>query len=199
MTQGTTNFKQLFPLAELARDRIDEIAKDQTLAPLQEKLKSKMKGLKWEQFVPRLLKEAEKLLDIQLIDTLTPAWSKFEELQQYADPQQHPPGQDEQVHLLEHRIESKHAPSMEIVLKSLGNLSMGTLTLDVCLTIILKGAVLTIRDGLIKQAAIGNCEAGCSVSLAGCNLVEHQRQIADLPDGFSLGEGVPLSLEAARK
>jgi len=160
------------------------------IAALKRKLLSEVPAVRWPSIVAELTKQAQALFEVDLIDVLTSAWSKYRELAKYADRDAYPPGDTHLVPLAEHTLKATYHPFLEILVNGK---PLGKVVFDVSLALNLKGFVLGIQDAKIKKVLTGSCQGKGAIMLGRAVLVEKTLAPIPLPGSIDLGEGISLS------
>ena len=130
-----------------------------------------------------------ELLDIRLTDIMAGAWCKYASLLRYADPQQYPPAESVVVPLVDHDIDSKHSPAIEVVIN---NVPVWKLTFSVDLVLNMKGAILRIQDARIREIRPGEVNAKGAITFGPVVIAERTSDTLTLPGSINLGEGIPI-------
>lgn len=131
------------------------------------------------------------LFDLKVIDLLLGGWSKYRELQQFTDPKHYPPEDPVDVPLIEHEVVSVHHPALEV---SVGGVRACWIDFDLTISLFVKGCVLEICGGRIRQLTIGSCRGRAVLTWHGNELwnVESKEVLFTKP--IHLEEGIPLGL-----
>jgi hypothetical protein len=119
-----------------------------------------LNGLGWSDFSGEIVEAFRASLNVSFADVLTGAWTKMQELQEYLDPERHPPEEVALVPLVRHSVRSKHHPAVEILY---GEEVLFTFTFDVDLSLDVEGAILKVQAGQIFE--IVSASVGCSGKL----------------------------------
>jgi hypothetical protein len=128
-------------------------------------------------------------LDISLGDILTSAWAKAAKLREAADPAQHSPQEVVLVPLLEHTIRSKQEPALDF---TLNGKQVFSLKFAAEVTLELRGVILRVKAGRIREVAAGRANAAAKLSMGEATLAERSTADIALPLRISLGSGVPI-------
>jgi hypothetical protein len=191
MPQAEPTLGDLFPLSE------EELSQKLTSAMASEHGGS----LGWSAPVRRMVVEDVarrfgELLDVRLADIMAGAWCKYSSLLKYTDPRQHPPDESIVVPLVEHDIDSRHAPAIEVLMN---NTPVMKLTFAVNLTLTLKTAVVRIQNARIREIRPGEVLAKGKIAFGPAVIAERKSGTLTLPGSIDLGEGIairPLSQRA---
>lgn len=146
---------------------------------------AKIAGLRWGPVVREVARRTNELLDLELADLVVGAWEKAGELGEYADPEKTPPGETVVTEMGEHSIDLEYHPSLSVLVNEA---RLPDLSLDIELSLIVKGMILTLRGGEIRRMRSGSMEATGSIEAAGVTIVERESEPVELP-GEWLAEG----------
>jgi hypothetical protein len=158
--------------------------KDNCLIAIQSDLKKQVPNLSWQAVEGEIGAKMAEVLNVGLDEVLLAGWQKYRGLQEYADPQKHPPEETSLVPLGKHTIRSSHRPRVDLLI---GEVAIGGLRLDVQLALELEGIVLKVHHGKIWDLCAGSCQASgtlkCSLdSRVGTkDLLVLKRQTPKLP------------------
>lgn len=144
-----------------------------------------------------------EVLDVGFDEVLVSAWKKVQGLQEYADPEKHPPEETLLVPLAKHSIQSAHRPHVDLKIK---NVLIGSVQLEVQLALKLEGVVLRVQAGRIHDLRAGACQASGSLK---CQLkskvgtkellsLERATPKFQLVGAISLGDGFAIPSPATR-
>ena len=117
------------------------------------------------------------------------AWCKYASLLRYADPKQYPPDESVVVPLVDHDIDSKHSPAIDVVIN---NTPVWKLTFSIDLVLNMKNAVLRIQDARIREIRPGEVHAKGTIALGPLVLAVRKSGTLTLPGSINLGEGIPI-------
>jgi len=143
-----------------------------------EKLREEGKGIKWTAAMPDLASKIGELLDIKIHDVLLTAWKKVEALQKALEDSKQTPGKMVYLDLTEHSIDYETKPFIDVKIKSA---SVKKLTLTVLLNLKVKGFVLKIQNGAIRELQTGNCEAKGSIKYGTLSIAEKKLEPIKFP------------------
>jgi hypothetical protein len=118
------------------------------------------------------------LLQVDLFDVLAGAWNKTREINKELEKSAATPGKDFFAHLAEHRVSSTHEPSLELLV---GRKKVARLPFPVSLELVLRGAVLTIRDGAIREVRTGQILGKGVVKCGKAVLMEREFKALEVP------------------
>ena len=130
-----------------------------------------------------------ELLDVRLTDIMAGAWCKYTTLRRYADPQQYPPEESVLVPLVDHDIDSKHSPAIEV---SINDTPVLKLTFAVDLALHVKSAVLRIQDARIREIRPGEVNAEGKIAFGPAVIAERKSSTLTLPGAIDLGQGIAI-------
>jgi hypothetical protein len=144
----------------------------------QERISKEVKGIKWTAAMPDLAQKVCELLDIKIPNILVAAWKKAKELQTALEKSKSTPDEVIYLELAEHNINSDHKPSIDVRLKGA---SVKKIELPVQLAFKLKGFVLKIQNGGIKEMQTGHCEAKGTIKYGTLVIAEKKLEPIKLP------------------
>lgn len=175
-------------------------ADDELLVALESDIKEQLPKLSWKMVQKEMSAKIGEVLNVGLGDVLAAAWGKVQELQEYADPEQHPPDEVVLVPLAPHTIESSHSPHVDLLIKKI---TIGSLHLDVALKVELEGVVLQIQGGRIREVRAGSghasgqlqCRVESRVGTKEILSLERETPKLELEHGWKLGEdGISIAV-----
>lgn len=144
----------------------------------QKRINAEVKGIKWTAAMPDLAPKIGELLDIKIPDILVTAWKKVGELQALLEKSKNNPEQTMYLELADHTIISEHKPSIDLKLKSK---TVKKIQFNVQLTLKLKGFVVKIQEGMIREMQTGQCEVKGAIKYAGLPIAEKKLEPIKLP------------------
>ena len=172
--ESSPTVRQIFSLPE---EGDPEPSSDQWKA-FQEKISQEVKGIKWTAAMPDLAPKICELLDIKIPNILVAAWKKAEELQATLEKSRSAPEEVSYLQLAEHTIKSEHKPSIDMKIKSA---TVKKIELLVQLGFNLKGFVLKIQDGAIREMQTGHCEVKGTIKYGDLTIAEKKLEPIKLP------------------
>ena len=152
----------------------------------------------WKTFQDRISKEvkeiktaalpdvAEKfgdLFDIPIPDIFLTSWKKANALQHLLEESRKSPETVMSLELSEHTINSQHKPSIEV---RIHNATVKKIEFAVKLAFKLKGFVVKIQNGGIKEMQTGTCEVKGTVEYQGLVLAEKKLAPINLPGSIPI-------------
>jgi hypothetical protein len=149
--------------------------------------------IRWTWVRQAVAEKSQELLSLNVVDVLVGAWKKFMQIEQYADPKKHDPGEKILVPLAEHTFKSEHHPSLQILLQGR---EIGSVECHLQFALILESFVLLIQDAKILEIHTGNGKGEGSLSLAEISLWKREMKPVRFPGNISLGKGIPLRTPA---
>jgi len=185
----TLNHFFLFDVQNLTQEKLANIESSGEIAALREILSQKAREIPWPLAFGDILRGIKELLDVKLQDILVGAWEKTQELLIYRDPEKYPPNDTILVHLVEHTINSELHPTLEVVVNEL---VVGKIKFIINLALNLKGVILKIKGGKIKEILPGSCKGKGSLAWEKFVLLEEETKTFILPQSLKLGEGIPI-------
>ena len=150
--------------------------------------------LAWRMMPKAVAGQLSGLLDTAFPDILIGAWNKSYTLRQQLQKSAKTPDKDLFLQLVEHEIKSKHEPYVALLKNGQ---EVARLPFTISVELVLKGAVLRIRDGAVREVQTGKIKAKGSVKLGGVTLIEKELDAIDIPGTFEVGaEPISLRLSA---
>ncbi len=159
------------------------------MTSLKERLSTDAKEIRWPMAFKEVVKKINDLLNIRVLDILAAAWNKYRELLKYAERNKYSPDETFLVQLAEHTIKSVHHPYIEILIN---DKPLGKIDFEIVVSLALKGIILEIRDGKIKEILTGSCKGKGTIKCEKFLILEKETESFPLPGSISLGEGVPI-------
>lgn len=180
--------KQFFAAGDVSAEQLAKLAQSESFKSLRETLSRKAVGFKLpESFYEQMFKQVLDLMDLRIPEQMGSAWSRYQELRKYRDPEEYPPDETFLVPLAEHTIHLDYAPSIEPLVN---DVSLGEVSFAVSLEATLKGAILKIQAGRILEIAVGSCEAKGSIAWEDVTLLERETEPIALPGVMDLEDGI---------
>jgi hypothetical protein len=170
----------------------------------QERISNEVKGIKWTAAMPDLAAKVCELLDIKIPNILVAAWKKAKEIQTALEKSKSTPDEVVYLELAEHSINSEHKPSLDVRIKGA---TVKKIELGVQLGFKLRGFVLKIQNGGIKEMQTGNCGAKGTIKYGTLTIAEKKLEPIKLPLSIAIpsaiqyltprGEDLPAKSETA--
>lgn len=151
MTEPTVTLRQVFSIP--SDDAQDSSAGQ--WKTFQETLAQELKSIKCPVPMSELIPKICELFDIGVPSLLLSWWKAAEELQAIIEQSKKEPGSIRYLELSEHTIDSEHHPYIEVRIKKA---SLKKIEFRIRLRFRLKGFVLKINEGRIKEMKTGLCE-----------------------------------------
>jgi hypothetical protein len=116
MSKTELNMKDLFGMERGQGEVVqgDKFEKAKSAAELKENLAKKSKLIRWDAVKDVLAEKTVEMLDIPMVKVLFPAWKKYREIMEFADPEKHPPAETSLVYLAEHTVKTEHHPYLQV-------------------------------------------------------------------------------------
>ncbi len=165
--------RDIFSIPEDTSDKGDDRWK-----AFQKKLTDEAKGIKWTAAMPDLGSKICELLDIKIHDILLTAWKKVEALRKVLEDSKQTPEKAVYLDLAEHALDYESKPFIDVKIKSA---SVKKLTLTVLLNLKVKGFVLKVQNGAIRELQTGNCEAKGSIKYGTLSIAEKKLEPIKFP------------------
>jgi len=160
-----------------------------TLSNLKDRLMKEGSRVTLPAAMDGVLKGAQALMNIKLEDILVPAWNKYLPLRKYRDKKKYPPDKTVLVPLVEHTVKSEHRPYIEVLIN---DKPVGRINFSIIIALVLKGLILVVRDGRIREIKTGECSAKGKVTCEEILIIEKTSETVPLPGTINLGEGIPI-------
>lgn len=154
------------------------------------RVKEEIKGINWQAALPQLTEKIGELFNIGIPDIMLAAWKKLDELKKYADASKYAPEEIIYTELAEHTITGELHPYLQIQVR---NIPVKRIEFTINLSLVMKGMILRIQDGKIKEIKTGNCEIKGKVGYQDLLLAEKAFAPIELPGSINLGEGIPIA------
>jgi hypothetical protein len=191
MSNSQVTLNQFFFLnaEELSEKELCVVESEGQTESLRKAVSKEVKHIKWPGIFSEIAKKIEELLDIDIPDIMVKAWAKYKTLLKYTDREKYPPDQTVLVPLVEHKIESEHHPHIDIVID---DKPFAKIEFQINIELTLKGMVLKIQDGKIKEVKMGSCEGKGSIKCGESVILEKEMEPFSLPSSIDLGDGIPI-------
>ena len=173
--------REIFSLPEKETDPADK-----NWQAFQEKISEEVKGVKWTAAMPDLAQKICELLNISLPHIFLAAWKKAGELHAVLEKSKANPEDVTYLELTEHTLNSEHKPSVDVQLRGA---TVKKIELAVQLGFKLKGFVLKIQNGAIREMQTGHCEAGGSIKYGTLPIAEKKLEPIKLPFSIPITGG----------
>lgn len=144
----------------------------------------------WPVVSSKIGEKIEDLLNIPIADILTMAWKKYKILLKYLDSEKYPPDETYIVDLTQHTIKSEHHPYLEIWINEQ---YQGKIEFNINVSIMLKGIVLKIQAGRIKEITTGNIKGMGTIKCEDFVILEKETETFTFPGSIKLGDGIPIA------
>ena len=174
--------REVFSLPEKETDPSDDNWK-----AFQEKVTKEVKGVKWIASMPDLAPKVCELLDIKLPDVLVTAWKKVQDIRRVLEESKKTPDKTVYLELAEHTIDYQSKPSIDVKIK---RATVKKLELPIQLGFKLRGFVLKIQNGGIREMETGNCEARGTIKYGGITIAEKKLEPIRLPLSIKISDEI---------
>jgi hypothetical protein len=189
--ESAPTLRQIFSLPEKETDPSDDHWKS-----FQEKVSKEVKGVKWIAAMPDLAPKVCELLDIKIPDLLIAAWKKVKDLQAVLEKSKQTPDETVYLELSQHTINSEHKPSIDVKIKGA---TVKKIELAIQLGFNLKGFLLKIQNGAIKEMQTGQCEAKGTIKYGGLTVAEKKLAPIKLPFSIPIPAQLPVPIPETEK
>ena len=144
----------------------------------QERIREEVKDIKLPAAMPDLAPKICELFDVKIPDVLLTSWKKVDALKALLEKSKKAPEETMYLELADHTINCQQKPHIDMKLK---NVSVKKIEFLVKLTFKLKGFVLKIKEGKVKELETGSCEVKGTVSYAGQVIIDKKMSPIKLP------------------
>lgn len=182
--ESAPTLRQVFSLPEKETDPSDDNWK-----AFQEKVTKEIKGVRWIASMPDLAPKVCELLDIKVPDVLVFAWKKVQDIQKVMEESKKTPEKIVYLELAEHNVDYQTKPSIDVKIK---RATVKKLELPIQLGFKLRGFVLKIQNGGIREMQTGSCEAKGTIKYAGITVAEKKLEPIKLPLSIKIPDGISL-------
>jgi len=191
MNSPQTNLNEFFLQAgKLSPEQLSKIGSSERVSSLKERILEEAR-VGWPVAFGMVVEKISDILDVKLLDIMVIAWSKYRSLLRYLDREKYPPGETFWVHLAEHTIKSEHHPFIQILIN---DKPVGKIEFNISVSLVLKGIVLKVQDGRIKEITTGTCKGKGTIKCEDYVILEKETETISLPGSIGLGEGVPIGI-----
>jgi len=192
MNNSENTLRQFFSYNEndLSQKRLSEIESDEKMSSLKEVVSKEAKEISWPAAFNEIIKNIGDLLNIGIPNIMVMAWNKYRILLKYLDSEKYSPDETFLVPLAEHTIKSEHRPYIEILVNEK---QVGKIEFNIDISLTLKGIILKIRDGRIKEILTGTCKGKGTIRYGNLVITEKETGSFTLPGSIELGNGIPIA------
>jgi len=139
------------------------------------------RGIKWTAAMPDLGSKICELLDIRFTTSCWQRGKKLKRCGKVLEDSKQTPEKVVYLDLAEHSIDYETKPFIDVKIKSA---SVKKLTLTVLLNLKVKGFVLKVQNGAIRELQTGNCEAKGSIRYGTLSIAEKKLEPIKFPSQF---------------
>lgn len=176
MSKSTTTVRDVFELPEPGAEGSDN------WKTFKEKVSKEVKGIKTAA-MPDLARKVAELFEIPIPDIFLTSWKKAGGIQTLLEESRKAPETAMHAELGDHTINSQHRPHIEIRIQ---NKTVKKLEFTLKLVFNLKGFVLKIQDGRIREMQSGSCEVRGKMEYQGLVIADKKLAPITLPGVISL-------------
>ena len=180
--ESVPTLRQVFSLPEKETDPSDDSWKS-----FQERVSKEVKGVKWIASMPDLAPKVCELLNIKIPDVLITAWKKVQDIQKVLEESKKTPDKIVYLELAEHTIDYQTKPSIDVKIKSA---TVKKVELSIQLGFKLRGFVLKIQNGGIREMQTGNCEAKGTIKYGSLTIAEKKLEAIKLPFSIPIPDNI---------
>jgi hypothetical protein len=146
---------------------------------MEEKLGKEMGRIQWKASMPDVVAKIGKLLDIPISDGWITSWKKAKEVNKALQDSEKAPNDTIELELGDHTIKTTLHPYISV---EIGKLVKQKIEFNVVLSCKLKGFILIIRGGAIREIATVECVADGTIDYDGLVLAKHELAPIRLPE-----------------
>ncbi len=192
MSALDTTLNQIFDWGgkKLPEDKASKIESTHNVLSLRETVSKEIQGINWQVAFGEIVGRVGDLLNIDMSDVMVRAWNESGILNKYLDRDSYDPTETVLVPLAEQTIKSTHHPYIEILINER---SVGKIDFDIEVAIVVKGIVLKVQDGKVKQIMTGTVKGKGTITCAGLTIADRELKTLQLPGVIDLGEGIPIA------
>ena len=182
MSNSSITLRQVFEVPESA----GQPPPTEGWKTFQANISREFKGIKTAA-LPDVAAKIGELFDIPIPNVLLASWKKADALQAALDESEKNPEAIMDLELAEHTVNSQHHPRIEVKIR---NATVKNIEFTMRLAFKLKGFVLRIQQGVIKEMQTGKCEVKGTVEYQGLTILEKKLAPIELPGSISFHNGV---------
>ncbi len=186
MSKSSTTVRDVFELPEPGAEETDSWKAFKT------RVSKEVKGIK-SAALPDLAKNVAELFEIPIPDIFLGSWKKAEGIKTLLEESRNAPETVMSAELGEHTINSQHRPQIEIRIQ---NKTVKKLEFTLKLVFNLKGFVLKIKDGKIREMQTGSCEVRGKMEYQGLVIADKKLAPITLPGMISFERGLDSAEKA---
>jgi hypothetical protein len=194
MSKQPITLANTFEVEKEAAVRANDLKQSGSFQRVKQEMAEKFKGLKlapgfYDGIFDLLIKNLGELLSNDIpTEILAESWKKGKTLLQYCDKEKYPPDKKSLVPILQHTIKTSHEPSMEV---SIHGQPIGSLTVKLEASFLIKGGMLEVQDGKIKKILTGDIEGTCRLQFMGVPIME-KKTVFRIPGEYDLKKDVVI-------
>lgn len=174
---------------ELSQKRLSTIESSEKISSLKEIVLKEAEEVSWPAAFNEIIKKIGDLLNISIPHIMVMAWNKYRILLKYLDREKYSPDETFLVPLAEHTIKSEHHPYIEILINEK---PVGKIDFNINISLTLKGIMLKIEGGKIKEILTGTCKGKGTITFEKLAIMEKETESFSLPGSIDLGKGIPI-------
>jgi hypothetical protein len=153
---------------------------------MEEKLGKEVHAIKWKASMPDVVAKVGQLLNVPLPDIWISSWKKVEELNAALEESEKAPDDVTELELGQHTVKTTLHPYISV---RIGKMPEKQIRFEVVLSCNLKGFILTLRRGEIREIATGECVVEGTLEYEGLVLAERKLEPIQLPGRIRCREG----------
>jgi hypothetical protein len=148
----------------------------------------------WTGLAADLDDKIKEMFEIDLAQVVAGAWNDFREIQECADRTKHSVDETIFVPLVDHHVDAKFKPYLDI---AIGTLPALRVRFEIVIDIELRGVVAKIQDATIWAFRVGSCQASATVKCEGTVVFEQPIMHLALPGEITLHRGIQIAARSA--
>jgi len=153
----------------------------ETWKKFRERLTDEVKGIKIAA-MPDIAAKVGELLDVPIPSIFLASWRKADALKNLLEESKRNPEAIMDLELAEHTINSQHRPYIEV---RIHNAAVKKIEFTLRLVFNLKGCVLRVQHGVIKEMRAGMCDVKGSMEYGGVTILEKTTAPLHFPGAIS--------------
>lgn len=164
MPDSAVTLRHVFAVPEPA----GETESPATWKKFRERLTDEVKGIKIAA-MPDIAAKVGELLDVPIPSIFLASWSKADALKDILEESKRNPEAIMDLELAQHTINSEHRPSIEV---RIHNAAVKRIEFTLRLVFSLKGCVLRVQNGVIREMRAGTCDVKGLMEYGGVTILE---------------------------
>ena len=184
MSKSSTTVRDVFEIPKAGEAKSSEGWK-----AFRERLSKEVKGIKTAA-MPDIAAKVGDLLEVPIPDIFLSSWKKTNALRDILEESKKSPEALMHLELGEHTINSKHRPHIEVKIQKM---SVKKLEFTLKLVFKLKGFILKVQNGAIREMQTGLCEARGTLEYQDLTIVDRKLAPITLPGSVRFGDATEVA------